>query len=72
MGELIGLLFANPFVTVRSVEAGLSVTNQRARNLLRDAQARGWIETVTVGTRGGEQATTQAAALAGEAIAAPV
>lgn len=52
VGELIGLLFANPFVTVRSVETGLSITNQGARNLLRDAQSRGWIETVEVGSRG--------------------
>jgi len=31
VGELIGLLFANPFLTVRRVEAALGITNQGAR-----------------------------------------
>jgi len=31
VGELIGLLFANAFLTVRRVETALGITNQGAR-----------------------------------------
>jgi Fic family protein len=53
VGELVALLFANPFVTVRRVERSLSITNQGARNLIRDAESRGWLEQFTVRGRGG-------------------
>lgn len=52
IGELIPLLFANPFVTVRRVETALGITNQGARNLIRDAEARKWLETIHVRDRG--------------------
>lgn len=55
IGELIPLLFANPFVTVRRVETALGVTNQGARNLIRDAEARGWLEPIQVRGRGRRQ-----------------
>jgi Fic family protein len=42
VGSLIDLMFSNPFLTVARVEAATGVTNQGARNLLRDATARGW------------------------------
>ena len=41
VSELIPLMFANPFLTVRRVERALGVTNQGARNLIRDAEERG-------------------------------
>jgi hypothetical protein len=41
VGELVALLFANPFVTVRRVEGSLGITNQGARNLIREAESRG-------------------------------
>lgn len=53
IAELVGLLFANPFVTVRRVQAALGMTNQGARNLIRDAAARGWLQIFDVVGRGG-------------------
>jgi Fic family protein len=55
VGELIALFFANPFVTVRRVERALGITNQGARNLIRDAEARGWLTKFAVQGRGGRQ-----------------
>jgi Fic family protein len=52
IGELVGLLFANPFVTVRRVERALQITNQGARNLIRDAEGRGWLQQAGVRGRG--------------------
>lgn len=52
IGEVVPLLFANPFVTVRRVETALEITNQGARNLIRDAEARGWLEPFQVRGRG--------------------
>lgn len=51
VGSLINLMFSNPFLTVARVEAETGVTNQGARNLLRDAAARGWCS--ELGTFGG-------------------
>jgi Fic family protein len=51
VGSLINLMFSNPFLTVARVEAAIGVTNQGARNLLRDAAARGWCS--ELGTFGG-------------------
>lgn len=55
IGELIPILLANPFVTVRRVETALAITNQGARNLIRDAETRGWLRTVQVLSRGRRQ-----------------
>ncbi|MGL5828477.1 MAG: Fic family protein [Angustibacter sp.] len=44
LAEVIPLLFSNPFISVRRVSAALQITDQGSRNLLRDAQARGWLE----------------------------
>lgn len=43
VGALVRLMFENPFLTVSRVELALDVTNQGARNLLRDAEARSWL-----------------------------
>jgi Fic family protein len=53
VGELITVIFANPFVTVRRVERDLSVTNQGARNLIRQAEALGWLRQIAITGRGG-------------------
>jgi Fic family protein len=53
IGEIVALVFANPFVTVKRVEVALGMTNQGARNLIRDAEARGWLTIVDVTGRGG-------------------
>ncbi len=55
IGELVPLLFANPFVTVRRVETALGITNQGARRLIRDAETRGWVATIHVKARGRRQ-----------------
>jgi Fic family protein len=47
---LANMIFANPFLTVSSVERETGLTNQGARNLIRDAERRGWL--TVVGTRG--------------------
>ena len=47
---LVQLIFGNPFVTVSRVERALGLTNQGARNVIRDAARRGWLR--EVGTRG--------------------
>lgn len=44
VGELVALLFANPFMTVSRVEKALGITNQGARKLILDAEDRGWIQ----------------------------
>lgn len=40
-------------MTVRRVERALGITNQGARNLIRDAEGRGWLEQYAVVGRGG-------------------
>jgi len=55
IGEVVPLILANPFVTVRRVEAALKITNQGARNLIRDAESRGWLQRLQVRGRGRRQ-----------------
>lgn len=47
---LVDLMFRNPFLTVAAVEKVTGLTNQGSRNLLREAEKRGW--TTEIGTRG--------------------
>jgi Fic family protein len=47
---LVEQLFRNPYVTVSTVERETGLTNQGARNLIRDAERRGWL--VEIGSRG--------------------
>jgi Fic family protein len=54
ISELIELLFHNPFVTVSRVERALKMTNQGARNLIRDAEQRGWLQDLGASGRGGK------------------
>lgn len=55
IGELVKLLFANPFVTVRRVESALKITNQGARNLIHDAESRSWVRQSGRAGRGGRR-----------------
>lgn len=48
IGEVVPLIFANPFITVLRVERALGITNQGARKLIRDADTRGWLEEIDV------------------------
>jgi Fic family protein len=50
---LVNLMFANPYLTVTRVERALGLTNQGARNLLRDAERRGWLREIGAYGRGG-------------------
>jgi Fic family protein len=52
---LIDLLFRNPFVTVTRVEKALGLTNQGARNLIKEAERRGWVTAVGTFGRGGKR-----------------
>lgn len=50
---LVDVLFANPFVTVARVQRALEVTNQGARNIVRNAEERGWLTKLDTRGRGG-------------------
>lgn len=52
--RLVNIIFANPYVTVTRVERALSLTNQGARNLIRDAEKRSWLVEMGAFGRGGK------------------
>jgi Fic family protein len=51
---LVAVLFRNPYVTVSRAEHALTLTNQGARNLIRDAERRGWLTNIGTHGRGGK------------------
>ncbi len=51
---LVEQILVNPLVTVRSVERGLQVSNQGARQLIQRAEALGWLVSQGAGPRGAE------------------
>jgi len=51
--EVVELLMANPFVTVRNVQTELGVTQPGALNLLRGIEKRGWLRDMGTIGRGG-------------------
>lgn len=53
LAAVVALMFANPFLTTARVEQGVKVTNQGARNLIKEAERRGWLEHVGSFGRGG-------------------
>lgn len=50
---LIDMIFTNPFLTVTRVEKELGLSNQGARNLIREAESREWVREVGTAGRGG-------------------
>ncbi len=53
LSAVVDLLLANPYVTVGRVQRALGVTNQGARNLVKEAERRGWLtELATTGPGG--------------------
>lgn len=50
---VVELIFTNPFLTVARVEKRTGLTNQGARNLVREAAKRGWVDEVGTFGRGG-------------------
>lgn len=55
LARLVEIVVRNPFVTVSSVQTGLKLTNQGARNLIRNAASRGWLTSVGAFGRGGRE-----------------
>ena len=53
--QLVDQLFQNPYVTVRKVEQRIGLTNQGARNLIRNAEERGWVRSIGSHGRGGKE-----------------
>lgn len=53
--RLVELIVRNPFVTVKFVEGALELTNQGARNLIKNAEARGWLRSLGSHGRGGRE-----------------
>jgi Fic family protein len=50
---LVELIFTNPFLTVARVERKTGLTNQGARNLIKEAARREWVEEIGTIGRGG-------------------
>jgi Fic family protein len=50
---LVRLVFGNPYVTVTRVERALDLTNAGARNIVREAERRGWLQEIGTAGRGG-------------------
>jgi hypothetical protein len=46
-------MFTNPFITVNRVERRLGITNQGARNLVKEAARRHWLNEIGALGRGG-------------------
>jgi len=44
--RLVDVVVRNPFVTVKSVETELGLSNQGARKLIKNAEARGWLRSL--------------------------
>ncbi|MEO7448219.1 MAG: Fic family protein [Humibacillus sp.] len=53
--RLVELIVQNPFVTVKTVQQQLELTNQGARNLIRSAEDRGWLKSLDRHGRGGRE-----------------
>ncbi|WP_285138468.1 Fic family protein [Microbacterium sp. lyk4-40-TSB-66] len=53
--RLVDIIVRNPFVTVKSVQDGLDLTNQGARNLIKNAETRGWLRSLGTHGRGGRE-----------------
>ncbi len=53
LSAVVDLLLANPYVTVGRVQRALGVTNQGARNLVKEAERRGWITELAATGPGG-------------------
>lgn len=54
LSGLVRVLFVNPYMTVGRAERALGLTNAGARNVVRDAQARGWLQEIGTSGRGGK------------------
>lgn len=55
LARLVDIIVRNPFVTVGYVQVQLELTNQGARNLIRNAENRGWLKSLGTRGRGGRE-----------------
>jgi predicted HTH transcriptional regulator len=55
LARLVNIFVRNPFVTVKYVEKTLELTNQGARNLIKNAESRGWLRSLGSQGRGGRE-----------------
>lgn len=53
--RLVDIIIRNPFVTVKHVQTRLELTNQGARNLIKNAEGRGWLRSLGASGRGGRE-----------------
>jgi Fic family protein len=53
--RLVDIIVRNPYVTVKYIETQLDLTNQGARNLIRNAESRGWLKSLGANGRGGRE-----------------
>ncbi|MDQ1075302.1 MULTISPECIES: Fic family protein [Microbacterium] len=53
--RLVDIIVRNPFVTVKSVEDELQMTNQGTRLLIKNAEKRGWLRSLGTHGRGGRE-----------------
>ncbi len=53
--RLVDIIVRNPFVTVKSVEDELEMTNQGTRLLIKNAEKRGWLRSLGTHGRGGRE-----------------
>lgn len=53
--RLVEIIVRNPFVTVKYIEQELDLTNQGARNLIKNAEKRGWLHSLGNRGRGGRE-----------------
>lgn len=53
--RLVEIIVRNPFVTVKYIEQKLELTNQGARNLIKNAEKRGWLQSLGTRGRGGRE-----------------
>lgn len=53
LSALVALMFTNPYLTTARVQQRVKVTNQGARNLIKEAEKRGWVEEYGSFGRGG-------------------
>jgi Fic family protein len=55
LARLVDIIVRNPYLTVKYIESRLELTNQGARNLIRNAEARGWLTSLGANGRGGRE-----------------
>ncbi|QIM15675.1 Fic family protein [Leucobacter insecticola] len=53
--RLVELLLSNPFISVKHAQVHLELTNQGARGLIKNAEERGWLESIGTSGKGGRE-----------------